>query len=122
MSLSRLIKNELIKIFKKKSLYIAFIIVLLAMILMNCMNRFAYNGHNNQSNIESLERNLANFNPDNPSDTSIYVELKTEIDTAKLIKQYGTDSWQATIINSEMSDILTQTLTNMESEKTMKNI
>lgn len=108
MSLSRLIKNELIKIFKKKSLYIAFIIVLLAMILMNCMNRFAYNGHNNQSNIESLERNLANFNPDNPSDTSIYVELKTEIDTAKLIKQYGTDSWQATIINSEMSDILTQ--------------
>lgn len=105
----RLIQNELVKIFKKKSLYIAFLLIVIAIIFTSCMNRFS--SHTNsygQGYISNLEEMLSNLSPDNPSDTSTYIELKSELDQMKLIEKYGQDSWQATILSQEMRDLLMQ--------------
>ena len=44
--MSKLIKNELIKIFKKKTIYIALIAVLLLLIFMNCILKFSGSSSN----------------------------------------------------------------------------
>ena len=45
MSLSSLVKNELIKIFKKKTIYITMGVIFLLLIFMNCMFKYANNGN-----------------------------------------------------------------------------
>ena len=40
----KLIKNELIKIFKKKSIYITLLVILAFVVLTNCIYKFFYNG------------------------------------------------------------------------------
>lgn len=44
MSLSNLVKNELIKIFKKKTIYITMVVIFLLLIFMNCMFKYANGG------------------------------------------------------------------------------
>lgn len=103
--MSNLIKNELTKIFKKKSIYIALAIVLVCIIFINCMNKFSNNDYYYYDNTAYLEEELRKYNPENPSDLSTYIQLKSRIDSEKMIKEYGPESWQASIIENKMQGL-----------------
>lgn len=106
----RLIKDELVKIFKKKSIYIAFIIVLLAVIGINWTNQYARRerAESYANQIASMKEYLKKYNPDNQSDISTYISIKSSIDELELMEKYGANSWQANVISEELGEILNE--------------
>ena len=111
--MSKLIKNELIKIFKKKTIYIALIAVLLLLIFMNCIFKFSGSSSNEiyaytEEQIGYLKEDLSKLDPKKSSDTSMYIELKSTIDTNELMLNYAEDAWQRDIIESNISTYIQQ--------------
>lgn len=111
--MSKLIKNELIKIFKKKTIYIALIAVLLLLIFMNCILKFSGSNSNEiyaytEEQIEYLKEDLSKLDPKKSSDTSMYIELKSTIDTNELMLKYSKDAWQREIIENNISTYIQQ--------------
>ncbi len=108
--MNSLIKNELIKIFKKKGIYITLFIVLAFVILTNCIYKYFYNTGSysfyNENYIENLKKELSTLDPSKPSDTSMYIDLKTEIDIFELMKKYDKNAWQRDIISSKVANYL----------------
>ena len=109
MSLSNLIKNELIKIFKKKTIYITMIVIFLLLIFMNCMFKYANNGSEydyylyNENYINSLRSELETLNPDKTSDVTVYIELLSEIQLSEMMEQYKDAEWKLAIINERIA-------------------
>ena len=111
--MSKLIKNELIKIFKKKTIYIALIAVLLLLIFMNCILKFSGSNSNEiyaytEEQMEYLKEDLSKLDPKKSSDTSMYIELKSTIDTNELMLKYSKDAWQREIIENNISTYIQQ--------------
>lgn len=100
-----LIKNELIKIFRKKSVYIILIVIFLFMILTNFIYKSMYSkssiyGHRySESYLSDLKEQIKNINVN--SDRDHYISTKTEIDFYELLKKYNNDSWQAYIVDRD---------------------
>ena len=98
-----LIKNEFSKIFKKKTIYILLFITLAYIILSNIVIK-ATNDNNSyyyyDDDVKYYEWQLAELDPEDASDLSMYIDTKVNLETSKLIKEYGSDSWQAYIISS----------------------
>ena len=70
--MNKLIKNELTKIFKKKSIYITLLVILAFVILTNCIYKFLPSGgyyENNSEYEKYLNSELERLDPKNPSDT-----------------------------------------------------
>lgn len=106
-----LIKNECIKIFKKKSIYITLLITFIFIIACNFI--YKYEGQNSGYHvgvdIAFYEEMLKELNPSNKEDLEAYLSYKTEIDTAKLIQNYGdSNTWQAQIIRNKVSSVISQ--------------
>lgn len=104
-------KNELIKILKKKSVYIIFAITLCFIVLTNIVSRNTDNYSNlDDETISSYEENLSSYDVTNPEENEIYIHMKSKIDMFHLMQHYGLDSWQAYLIETELgsnSDIFT---------------
>lgn len=99
-----LIKNEFIKIFKKKTIYILFLIMLLAVVLNTVMYQFFSNQYDYyESDIEYLTSELKSI--DKNTDKEYYAEIKAELEVNKLVQKYGSDSWQAFIANDRMTSL-----------------
>lgn len=101
----KLIKNELFKVFHKKSTYIFLIIALLYVVLTNVIYKyFDLNMTQNVSDyfydINYAEEYINNYNPevDNLTDYAYYMAL---LDGYGLSKEYSDDSWQYNIIVEE---------------------
>ena len=100
-----LIKNEYIKIFKKKSTYIVLIILFIFVILTNIIYKFMdnilpnYDYRTSDDYIASAREEIKNINVE--SDRQHYIELKTDIDYYELYKKYDKDSWQAYLIKRD---------------------
>ena len=105
--MSSLIKNELTKIFKKKSLYITLFVVLAFVILTNCIYKFFFTTGNSygysESYISYIKEDLARLDPSKPSDTTMYIELKSQLETYELMQKYDEDAWQRQIIASQVA-------------------
>jgi len=105
--LSSLIKNELTKIFKKKSIYITLLVVLAFVILTNCIYKFFFTRGSeygySDSYITYIKEDLAKLDPTNPSDTSMYIDLKSQLDTYELMQKYDEGAWQRQIIASQVA-------------------
>ena len=104
--MSKLIKNELTKIFKKKSIYITIMVILAFVILTNCIYKFFMNGNNyyyNDNYIEYAREEIRKLDPNKPSDLSMYIDFKSEIDIYDLSSKYENDAWQRDIIASTVS-------------------
>ena len=105
-----LIKNELIKIFRKKSTYIVLIILALFVVLTNFIYKYMMSminqGNYNTSDqyIEYAREQLNNINPE--SDRENYIQLKTDVDFYELMKQFDENSWQIYIINRDFQGYL----------------
>lgn len=99
-----LIKNEFIKIFKKKSTYIILIITLGFIILSNFMYK---NTNNNMHTTGYDEEILENYASSMPSENTLetndmYIDMKSKLDMMQLMQQYGFNSWQAYVIESKL--------------------
>lgn len=71
--MNNLIKNELIKIFKKKSIYITLFVILGFIILTNCIYKYFYNNstsYYNDNYIDYAKQEISKLDPNNPSDTN----------------------------------------------------
>ena len=105
--MSSLIKNELTKIFKKKSIYITLFVVLAFVILTNCIYKFFFTTGNSygysESYISYIKEDLARLDPTKPSDTTMYIELKSQLEIYELMQKYDEDAWQRQIIASQVA-------------------
>ena len=114
MSLSNLIKNELIKIFKKKTIYITMIVIFLLLIFMNCMFKYANNGSEydyylyNENYINSLRSELETLNPEKTSDVTVYIELLSEIQLSEMMEQHKDAEWKLAIIDERIAPYITE--------------
>ena len=110
--MNNLIKNELTKIFKKKSIYIILFVTLAFVILSNCMYKYFYNNgsysYYSEGYIEFAQKGLKELDPDKPSDTKMYIEYKTVLDVNDMMKQYDKDAWQIQIITSRIEPYVTE--------------
>ena len=74
--MSRLIKNELTKIFKKKSIYITLFVVLAFVILTNSIYKFFYHSGSydeySDNYIQYAKEEIKKLDPNKPSDTKMY--------------------------------------------------
>ena len=96
--MGNLIKNEFIKILKKKSTLIILIIFLLYVILTNFLVKYMskfneYNYLTDEEYVNSVKEQIKSVNP--KEDPDLYINLKSTIDFYELYKQYDKDSWQA---------------------------
>lgn len=102
--MNNLMKNEFIKIFKKKSTYIIIIITLGFIILSNFMykntNNQIYRGGYDDETIQYYESQMPS--PDDSKSINMYIDMKSKLDMMKLIQKYGFNSWQAYIIETEL--------------------
>lgn len=109
--MSKLIKNELIKIFSKKSMIVIGVIILVIIIGFNVLNKISQNMSNSysaysESYIRYLDEELSNLDPNKPSDINKYVETKSQKDVATLAKDYKETSWQSEVIGTVISPII----------------
>ena len=114
MSLSNLVKNELIKIFKKKTIYITMVVIFLLLIFMNCMFKYANSGSEydyylyNENNINSLRGELETLNPEKSSDVTTYINLLSEIQLSEMMEQHKDAEWKLAIINERIAPYITE--------------
>ena len=111
--MNNLIKNELTKIFSKKTIYITMIAIFLLLIFMNCMFKYANSSSSSayiysENYINSLKEELATLNPEKPTDVTLYINLKSEVDVYDLTKKYQNDEWKLAIINERISPYITE--------------
>ena len=111
--MSNLIKNELTKIFKKKTIYITMLLIFLMIVFINCMNKYSnsstYSAYMySESYIESLKDELSNLNPEKPSDVTLYINLKSKLDLSNLMEKYKYSDWKLSIINDRISPYITE--------------
>lgn len=108
-----LIKNEIVKILKKKSFYIILIVTVLFMIFYNFMtsrttNTSMYTRYGSYSTnyVQHMRDYVKTLNPEHPEDVTAYIEAKSLVDCFDLVDKYGGGTWQAYII---MRDGITYT-------------
>ena len=106
--MGKLIKNELIKLFKKKSIYIALIVVLGFMIFSNVMSKNTSNILYNQyyysgQTLTFLQEELEGLDPEKASDMEMYIDIKSQIELYELMGEYENGSWQQEIISENLS-------------------
>ena len=114
MSLNNLVKNELIKIFKKKTIYITMVVIFLLLIFMNCMFKYANSGSEydyylyNENYINSLRWELEQLNPEKSSDVTTYINLLSEIQLSEMMEQHKDAEWKLAIINERIAPYITE--------------
>ena len=113
--MSNLIKNELVKIFKKKTIYITMGVIFLLLIFMNSMIKFANRETSlanyylyNESYINSIKEELKTLDPDKPSDVTTYINLATEIEISEIMNKYKEADWKLAIINERISPYISE--------------
>lgn len=105
-----LIKNELIKIFRKKSTYIVLVILAAFVLLTNLIYKFMLstimpdNYRASEQYITYAKDQLKSLNPE--TDREEYINLKTDVDVYELQSNYAEDSWEIFIINRDFVNYL----------------
>ena len=118
----RLIKNEFVKIFKKKSFYIVMLVTIIFIVGYNIIMRNISNSENINyygnldEQIDYVEIDLQELDPLKESDKSQYIDYKSSLETYKLMKKYGVNSWQFSIVQSKVNPYLRE-LATFDTEK-----
>ena len=121
--------NELIKIFKKKSIYITLLVILAFVILTNCIYKFFYYTGNyeeySDTYIQYNKEEIAKLDPNKPSDTKMYIDLKTTLDIYDMKQKYEANSWQRSVLSEQVGSQISERNTylygeNKDSQKVAK--
>lgn len=111
----KLIKNELFKIFHKKSIYVLAGIMLAFVILNNIVYKVFYDDNSNYTSqtlndssweIDYYSEELKNLDINKESDKEEYISCKTSYDIAVLHSSYQIGTWQYNIIDTRLYDII----------------
>lgn len=111
----KLIKNELFKIFHKKSIYVLAGIMLAFVILNNIVYKVFYDDNSNYISqtlndssweIDYYSEELKNLDINKESDKEEYISCKTSYDIAVLHSSYQIGTWQYNIIDTRLYDII----------------
>ena len=98
-----LIRNELKKIFHKKAIYVILVIAVGFMILNIVLTKYFENNivfDNRESDVEYYSDVLNELDKNDPNYKEIYKNIKSQLETAKLLQKYDTNSWQWQVITS----------------------
>lgn len=118
--MSKLIKNELTKIFKKKSIYITLFVILAFIILTNCIYKFFYNSGSydeySDSYLQYAKEELAKLDPNKPSDTKMYIDIKSTLDIYEMQEKYEAGAWQKEILSTQLSGYVNERNTYLYGE------
>ena len=101
-----LIGNELKKVFKKKTIYILFIIIIGYIILSNIILKLTDTGYGYNyyyEDIDFYKSYISELDPNSPEDYPYFAEYTRQIRVLELTKEYGNSSWQAYIINNKLA-------------------
>lgn len=106
-----LIKNEITKILKKKTIYVILIITVAFAILTNCIYKFVYSNLgtmlvNDEYEVERMKESIKGLDSTKPSDVSEYIALKSDIETYELKQKYEKDSWQEYVVSTNISKVI----------------
>ena len=113
--LFKLIKIELKKVLKHKSIYIVLLITLSFCLLNDIIYKNDYNKDGEYkyikkekitNTVSKLETKLKKYNLSIKSQQNIYIEYKTKLDIAKIKKEYHYNSWQYQKANTYLYKIL----------------
>lgn len=106
----KLIKNELIKIFSKKAIYVILIIFLVlsiaGMALVNFLENIDLGNNYIDQEISFMKESLKSVNKSTESGKEEYTYIQSQIEYFELQKKYGVDSWQATIVSEQLYDTI----------------
>lgn len=108
-----LIRNELTKISKKKSIYITLLVTLAFVIFANVIYQIESDNYQYDldAEIQFYEEELKNLNLSNTEDVQIYVSYQKELQIDKLIQKYGGfEAWQSQIINEQGYELIDNVL------------
>lgn len=101
--MSKLIKNEIKKLFSRKVIYILLIIAIGYTILNNILNEKLDNEYLDNEYLKSelsyLEEELKDLNYTTEEENSMYIDTKTQYDIIKLSLNYDINSWQYNYIH-----------------------
>ena len=106
-----LVKNELIKIFSKKSIFIVLIITLVFMIAFSVLEKIVYNEDIFYfDDTEYLKQQLNTLDKNNEKDRDEYCAIATEIQSIELAKNYDKNSWQRYVVDNNAQSIISTLL------------
>ena len=114
-----LIKNELTKIFHKKSIYIVLAITIGFMILNAILtnvfkNDVVYYGN---EDIAFYEEVLKELDKNNPEQREAYIDYEAQLEVAKLANKYDRNSWQRYIVNKDAYELVQEMFMEVNNEK-----
>ena len=126
IKLIKLIKNELIKIFKRKSIYFLFLISIIAIIIYNYINpdqndAVGFDNNTGDYNIEAVENALNKI----PIDTEEYIMQKVSIELFKVYNSFEDGSWQRYALKEETTGMVINNVNtnyNLDIEKYLENM
>lgn len=107
-----LIKNELIKKFHKKGIYIYALIVMVFTIFTSLLNNILYDTNDDSSfyeqRIAGIESNLNGYDLNNTDEARWYAEDKAYLEVLKLQRNYEYSSIEYYFIDNQISSILNE--------------
>lgn len=110
-----LVKNELSKIFSKKSTYVMFAIMLLFVIFTNVIYKTQLDENGNfkitsyNSNLlKRTKKELEELDTSDTSNKNYELLLRKNLMEYELYEKYGEYSWQAYFINSDLHNLISQ--------------
>lgn len=115
-----LVRNELKKIFHKKAIYVILAIAIVFMILGIVLNKYFeknINFDNREYDIEFYSNALNELDKSDPNYKETYINIKSQLEVAKLLKKYDVNSWQRQVITSNSEKYI---YTMVEAEGTEK--
>lgn len=116
-----LIKNELTKIFKKKSIYITFILIFIFMLIINIVSIYTKNVLNGlevtMSNQEEVQKEIENTDKNDPANIEYFAQVKAKTKVKEMKEKYGKDSWQSVILDKK----IIKQITDLEIAKSERN-
>ena len=115
--MNKLLLVELKKIYKKRSIYIIWGLMLIFCLLNNVLYYTDYDEdgnykYNTKENITeekiNLEKELNKYNKNEKNEVTMYVTLKTKLEILTLKEKFTSTSWQYKKINNYLYDIIYQ--------------
>lgn len=110
--MSKLIKNELIKIFSKKSMIVIGVLILAVILITNITTKMQSKSSGSSVYSDGMiayyDERLAQLDPEKPANWNEYIELKTERDVAVLAKDYSYESWEYAVISEQIQPFIAQ--------------
>ena len=111
--MNKLIKNELIKIFHKKGIYVTLLIMFAFVVLINFIYKNSYDKDGYLKGRDYTVEELADYktqlkamDSSNEEQAYEYISIKTYIDIDELKIKYGVSSWQSYVLDNYLYDVV----------------